>query len=121
MGEVTPDHAATRAEAGVVETARDVLLRGYAEELVGTYGGEPRHPSTQRRYERDVAAFTEDVDALIAAVRAEGRAQLAAARTLMREALPYVEIQGATNRSQGLFTHAKRAEALAARLREDVT
>ena len=65
--------AAPATTGGAVERARDVLLGGYAEELVGIYGGEPRRPSTQRRYERDVAAFTEDVDALILAVREESR------------------------------------------------
>ena len=58
-----------------VQEAREQLLLGAEASLRQEYGDSPRHPSTQRRYDRDWAVWVEEIDALIAAVRAEERAR----------------------------------------------
>ena len=59
-----------------VQEAREQLLLGAEASLRQEYGESPRHPSTQRRYDRDWAVWVEEIDALIAAVRSERDAEI---------------------------------------------
>ncbi len=77
--QVTPALLRADAERRVVE-ARRALCDEAAADYAQLYGGNPLHPANQRRYDRDVAAHAEMVDALIAAARAAAALEAEAAR-----------------------------------------
>jgi hypothetical protein len=58
-----------------VEAAREVPVRDMEASLCVEYGDAPRHPSIERRYQRDLRDFAGALNALIAAAEARGEAR----------------------------------------------
>lgn len=59
-----------------VQEAREQVVAIVRDAACAKRGNPPRHPSLERKYQRDIAGGIADIDALIAAVRRERDAEI---------------------------------------------